>query len=229
MKKKKNARFAICARGYDKEAVESYIALESARMDEAQLEQRNRIKELQAECENYKAQIAELKGREEQIKLALVTATANANKLTDDIKARYSAELKRLQLFRAKWTNAYEDMKDRYHFDKDALNMESVAVSVELELKKFLSKDFSLNMNDCENEMEEHFRKEVERLTSQQLNAQRPRKSADELKAKLLECEATNKVVGENTTSAAFSLDEALHPTESLEDICRALGLKQNL
>lgn len=229
MKKKKNARFPICARGYDKEAVESYIALESARIDEAQLEQRNRIKDLQTECENYKAQIAELRGREEQIKLALVTATANANKLTDDVKARYSAELKRLQLFRAKWTNAYEEMKERYHFDKDALNMESVAVSVELELKKFLSKDFSLNMNDCENEMEEHFRKEVERLTSQQINTQRPHKSADELKAKLIECETNNKALGENTSSVAFSLDDALHPTESLEDICKALGLKQNL
>lgn len=229
MKKKKNARFPVCARGYDKEAVESYIALESARADEAQLEQRNRIKDLQAECENYKTQIAELKGREEQIKLALVTATANANKLSEDVKARYAAELKRLQLFRAKWTNAYEEMKDRYHFDKDALNMESVAVSVELELKKFLSKDFSLNMSDCENEMEEHFRKEIERLTSQQISAQRPRKSADELKAKLIEREGTQKPVGEDTTSVAFSLDEALHPTESLEDICKALGLKQNL
>ncbi len=229
MKKKKNARFAICARGYDKEAVESFIALESARADEAQLEQRNRIKDLQAECEGYKAQIAELKGREEQIKLALVTATANANKLSEDVKARYSAELKRLQLFRAKWTNAYEEMKERYHFDKDALNMESVAVSVELELKKFLSKDFSLNMNDCENEMEEHFRKEVERLTSQQISSQRPHKSADELKEKLLERESLQKSVGDNTTTAAFSLDDALHPTESLEEICKALGLKQNL
>lgn len=219
MKKKQKPlrRFAICARGYDVDAVESYIALESAKADEIQLADRNRIKELQDECARLKADVDKMKSREEQIKSALIVATQNAEKLSADVRARYAAELKRLQLFRAKWCNAYEQMRERYHFDKDALNMESVAVSVELELKKFLSKDFSLNNNDSDSEMEEYFRKEAQRLTTKQVSSQKEVKNAEELN-KLF----ANRVK-EDGDSVAFSLDEALHPTESLEEICKSL------
>lgn len=91
---------------------------------------------------------------------------------SQDVKLRYKQELDRLRLFRAKWENAYEQMKERYHFDKDALNVESVAVSVELELKKFLAQDFSLNKCVSDDMMEEHFRREAERLTNKQLSVQ---------------------------------------------------------
>lgn len=229
MKKKKATRFAICRKGYDIDAVESYIALESAKYDEAQLAERNRIKELQLECERLQNRVDELTAREEQIKSALITATKNADKLSADVKARYAVELERLRLFRAKWNNAYEQMKDRYHFDKDALNMESVAVSVELELKKFLAKDFSLNNGGDENAMEEHFKREVERLTSQQVLSQNSGRSVEELSARIKEAENKKTQKSDGSVSAAFSLEDATHPTESLEDICRALGLKQAL
>lgn len=229
MKKKKATRFAICRKGYDIDAVESYIALESAKYDEAQLAERNRIKELQLECERLQSRVDELTAREEQIKSALITATKNADKLSADVKARYAVELERLRLFRAKWNNAYEQMKDRYHFDKDALNMESVAVSVELELKKFLAKDFSLNNGGDENAMEEHFKREVERLTSQQVLSQNSGRSVEELSARIKEAENKKTQKSDGSVSAAFSLEDATHPTESLEDICRALGLKQAL
>lgn len=229
MKKKKATRFAICRKGYDIDAVESYIALESAKYDEAQLAERNRIKELQSECERLQNRVDELTAREEQIKSALITATKNADKLSADVKARYAVELERLRLFRAKWNNAYEQMKDRYHFDKDALNMESVAVSVELELKKFLAKDFSLNNGGDENAMEEHFKREVERLTSQQVLSQNSGRSVEELSARIKEAENKKTQKSDGSVSAAFSLEDATHPTESLEDICRALGLKQAL
>ena len=145
MKKKSTLRFPLARKGYDREAVDGFIALEQAKNDELQLEQRERINALKQENDALKLQVETLKGREEQIKLALVTATENANRLSQDVKCRYKQELDRLRLFRAKWENAYEQMKERYHFDKDALNVESVAVSVELELKKFLAQDFSLN------------------------------------------------------------------------------------
>ena len=227
MKKKKITRFAICRKGYDIDAVESYIALESAKCDEVQAEQRARISDLKKECEDLRAQIGVLKGREEQIKLALVTATENADKLTSDVKARYRAELERLRLFRAKWLGAYEQMKERYHFDKDALNVESVAVSVELELKKFLAQDFSLNKCVSDDMMEEHFRREAERLTNKQLSVQSATqsdavptsKNAEQLKTKLQEAQSKKKA----DTSAAFSIEEALNPTNSIQDNVNAI------
>ncbi len=221
--KKKYTRFPISSRGYNVDAVDSFLALENAKNDERILEERNRIRDLKEENDTLKARVAELEGREEQIKKALVTATENAEKLSIDVKTRYRAELERLRLFRAKWINAYESMKERYHFDKDALNMESVAVSCEIELKNFLSKDFSLNVGDCEDKMEEYFRQEVERLTNIQVASQgisNKQEFIDKLN------ELASKKEG---NEVAFSLDEALNPKESLAEICRSLGLNTTL
>ena len=224
-KNKRISRFAIKRRGYDVAAVEAFIEREQARADEVQLSQRERIVALSEECKRLETELAELRGREEQIKSAFLTATQNADKLTADVKARYSAELERLRLFRAKWTSAYDQLKERYHFDKDALNMESVAVTTQLELQKFLMQDFSLNKGCGSDDMEDYFRSEVERLTTQQMNAQKGDKKQSvsgvaELKEKIKEAEERKKA-----QSAAFSFEEALNPTESLADICKSLGL----
>ena len=220
-------RFPLSRKGYDRDAVDGYIALEQAKADEIQLGQRDRVNELKQENESLKLQIEVLKGREEQIKLALVNATENANRLTEDVKSRYRQELERVRLFRAKWLGAYEQMKERYHFDKDALNVESVAVSVELELKKFLAQDFSLNKCVSDDMMEEHFRREAERLTNKQLSVQNATqsdavptsKNAEQLKTKLQEAQSKKKA----DTSAAFSIEEALNPTNSIQDNVNAI------
>lgn len=220
----KFSRFKIKHRGYDKVAVESYIADFEARTDEVRLAQQERINALTEERNRFATELADIKGREEQIKTAFITATQNADKMTADVKARYRAELERLSLFRAKWTSAYDQLKDRYHFDKDALNMESVGVSVQLELQKFLMQDFSLNKGESENEMEEYFHSEVERLTSTQLNAQNgasaPVSGVNELKNKLREADSKKRA-----QSVAFSLEDAMNPSESLEEICKSLGI----
>lgn len=278
MKKKNEDRFAICARGYDRACVDSFIALEKAKADELQSRQRECINALKAENDNLKKELAIFKSREEQIKLALVNASDSAKRFEKDVKARYETEIQRLRLFRAKWINAYEQLKERYHFDKDALNVESVAVSVEIELKKMLAKDFALDKAPIENKMEEHFRKEVERLADLQIAHQSKRsgeadvysaigesvepvqslqnnalrsginvvgglepddksengslsyvdKSLDGgevqvLKKKLDDIKAKRKKT--SGESVAFSLDEALSPTGSLEQNCQALSL----
>lgn len=223
MKKKKITRFPLCAKGYDVNAVESYIALEEGKAEETEMALRDRIKKLSDDCAELKSKLAELQGREEQIKLALVSATENANRLTDDVKARYRAELERLRLFRAKWIGAYEQMKERYHFDKDALNVESVAVSVEMELKKFLMQDFSLNKCATRDDMEAHFRREVERLTARQTNAENAfdEKENGESELKGLVQKVKDKKAKED--DVAFSLDEALNPRGTLDENAREL------
>lgn len=227
MKKKKITRFPISRKGYDVDAVESYIALEDGKAEETELALKDRIKQLSDELENLRAENAELKGREEQIKLCLVAATENANKLTDDVKARYRAELERLRLFRAKWTSAYEQMKERYHFDKDALNVESVAVAVEIELKKFLMQDFSLNKCVSDDDMETHFRKEVERLSARQTSIAKITDDDDKEESALKDMmkKAKEQKSRADKNSAAFCLDDALNPSQSLDQTCQALFL----
>lgn len=238
-KNKMQPRFALVRRGYDVDSVEAYISLEREKADRAGLEQKERIRVLKAQCDRLKEELSVYRDREEQIKGALLAAGEQAEKTVLDIKLRYAMELERLKLFRAKWTGAYEEIKKRYNFSKDALNMESVAVSVKLELERFLAQDFSLDRGGSAGEEEEAFKAEAERLSEedgQVKELKRQLLKAAERKDKEEKLEAARKSAATSATSAgaeggevqpaaAFSLEEARHPTESLAEICRYLGL----
>lgn len=238
-KNKMQPRFALVRRGYDVDSVEAYISLEREKADRAGLEQKERIRVLKAQCDRLSEELSVYRDREEQIKGALLAAGEQAEKTVLDIKLRYAMELERLKLFRAKWTGAYEEIKKRYNFSKDALNMESVAVSVKLELERFLAQDFSLDRGGSAGEEEEVFKAEAERLSEEDGQVKELKRQllrAAERKDKEEKLEAARKSAATSATSAgaeggevqpaaAFSLEEARHPTESLAEICRYLGL----
>lgn len=238
-KNKMQPRFALVRRGYDVDSVEAYISLEREKADRAGLEQKERIRVLKAQCDRLSEELSVYRDREEQIKGALLAAGEQAEKTVLDIKLRYAMELERLKLFRAKWTGAYEEIKKRYNFSKDALNMESVAVSVKLELERFLAQDFSLDRGGSAGEEEEAFKAEAERLSEEDGQVKELKRQllrAAERKDKEEKLEAARKSAATSATSAgaeggevqpaaAFSLEEARHPTESLAEICRYLGL----
>ena len=166
-KNKMQPRFALVRRGYDVDSVEAYISLEREKAGRAGLEQKERIRVLKAQCDRLNEELSVYRDREEQIKGALLAAGEQAEKTVLDIKLRYAMELERLKLFGAKWTGAYEEIKKRYNFSKDALNMESVAVSVKLELERFLAQDFSLDRGGSAGEEEEASKAEAERLSEE--------------------------------------------------------------
>lgn len=242
MRRKKSVkpqpRFALVRHGYDVGSVEAYITMEREKAERAGLEQKERIRLLKAQVEELNTELGVYRGKEEQIKTALMSATEQAEKTVLDIKFRYAMELERLKLFRAKWTQAYEEIKERYNFSKDALNMESVAVSAKLEIERFLAQDFSIGRGDPVDETEEEFKTEAERLSEGDSKVR-------ELKEKLLQAEekknresrlaeqkkektglfASGTSLAEAKPAAAFSLEEAQNPTESLAEICKYLGL----
>ena len=231
-KSKVQPRFAVVRKGYDMDSVEAYIAMEREKADRAGLEQKERIRVLKARCDALEEELAVFKGREEQIKSALLSAGEQAEKTVLDLKFRYAMELDRLKLFRAKWTGAYEEIKKRYDFAKHALNMESVALSVKLELERFLAEDFSLDRGDPSDERGQAFREEADRLSEEDGQVK-------ELKEKLLKAverkEREEKLAAGKPSrkegaaadigEEGFSLEEAMHPKESLAEICRYLGL----
>ncbi len=194
-----NQRFAIVYRGYDPDDVENYVRVEQAKAQQVQMEQKERIVALKGQCLELTNEVSKLKEREEQIKTTLVSATEKAEKMSEDIKLRYNAELKRLQLFRSKWEHAYDEIKERYHFSKDTLNMESVAVSIKLEIEKYLAQDFSLDRGDRSDAFEQHFMEEVERLTL-------PKSEVEALKAKLEEAQKKKEIKISNLNNSKGSL-----------------------
>ena len=210
MRKKRNARFAIKYRGYDIKEVESYIADVQAGNDNALIEQKERIADLKKQNVDLTNELTALRSREEQIKLTLLKATKTAEELDADLRRRYQAELERLKLFSAKWTSTYEEIKERYNFSKDALNMESVIVQTELNLTAFLSQDFSLAKGSNADEMENYFKQEVNRLKKVQQDMSSPKSVAGELKAKL--GREGNLSDEASLQDSAFALDEQVAP-----------------
>ena len=166
MKKQNNhQRFKIERKGYNTKEVEEYLVVEGERNEAVHREQRERIDALINENQQLKKVVDEYKSREDKIAEAIIVARENADKMTAEIKLRYMMELDRLKLFRAKWTGVYEELKERYGFDGDALNVESVAISTKLEIERFLQRDFSLSKGVQDMSAEESFRLESERLS----------------------------------------------------------------
>lgn len=110
--------------------------------------------------------LKELRARENEINECLVTARERANEMITDVKLQCALEIERLKLFQAKWSNCYEELRDKYHFEKDALSMESVVINTILELESHLANDFGLKRSPTGTDAEKQFRSETERLVS---------------------------------------------------------------
>ena len=97
MRRKKSVkpqpRFALVRRGYDVGSVEAYITMEREKAERAGLEQKERIRLLKAQVEELNTELGVYRGKEEQIKTALMSATEQAEKTVLDIKFRYAMEL----------------------------------------------------------------------------------------------------------------------------------------
>ena len=186
-KSKQNERFALEKKGYNKEDVERFIVEENARNEKIHCEQRERIDTLVEENFALKELVKEYKSKEDKIAEAIIVARENADKMTAEIKLRYMMELDRLNMFRAKWTGVYDELKERYGFDGDALNVESVALSTKLEIERFLQRDFSLSKGDDDMSAERSFRLEADRLSK--MNG-----GVVELKNRLVEAKKNDKV-----------------------------------
>ena len=189
-KTEKQERFTTERKGYSKSEVELFLVEEGERNESIHKEQRERIDMLVEENKTLKKALQEYKNKENKIAEAIITAKENADKMTAEIKLRYMMELDRLNLFRAKWTGVYEELKERYGFDGDALNVESVAISTKLEIERFLQRDFSLSKGE-DMTAEESFRLEAERLSNLPTGL-------DELKNKLIEAMKDKEVASSN-------------------------------
>ena len=165
-KTKKQNMFTVERKGYSQKEVEDYVLKEIEKSEIIHGEQRRRIEELLDHVDRLKRVVEEYRAKEDKIAEALIVASEKADKMTAEIKLRYAMELDRLNLFRAKWVGVYNELKERYGFDGDALNVESVAISTKLEIERFLQRDFSLSKGEKLSPQEETFRLETERLSS---------------------------------------------------------------
>ncbi|MDY6077807.1 MAG: hypothetical protein SPI46_00255 [Eubacteriales bacterium] len=164
---KKELLFKKELHGYKKSEVEERIERYERRIEvlEAQIALVDGLKEENARLAK---ETETLRSKEEEVKNVLAAATKKAFDIKTDMKLQYAMETERLKLFKTKWTGAYDDLKKKYGFDKDALLVESTVTDVSLKIENLLNKDFGIQTdNDCD-DAENQLMAEADRLSISQ-------------------------------------------------------------
>jgi hypothetical protein len=129
-------------------------------------EQKQVIDELKLSLKTAENQLFIYKCKEDDIAKALISATEKAEEMEIDLKLQYAMEIERLKIFQAKWTNAYDELKEKYHFEKDSCTMEALVADTSRELQRLLHKDFGIALSTVVSAPEAQFKSELDRLSS---------------------------------------------------------------
>lgn len=221
--KKESLKFSLTRRGYDRKEVDSYIEKLDERNTKQILEYQKGFLDLKSHCASLESELKDMKKKEDDIKQSLFAANDKANELKIDLKIQYAMEIERLKLFQAKWTNCYEELKERYKFDKDALNMESIVAQTAVEIETMLNRDFRIPTEGKGGEIEKQFKNEVKRLN---MDDEEMSLLFDKMKSELIELKEKKerKIASDD---GKFSFEKALRPEKSMEELCRdVLGKK---
>ncbi|MGN1100414.1 MAG: hypothetical protein ACI4S9_08720 [Christensenellales bacterium] len=189
-------KFSIERKGYNKNEVEAFINKVLRLTEEKLNEQRARIDELRELNANLVAQIKGLKQKENSIGYALQQANSKAEELESAAKVRYALEMQRLKSFQRRWAEQYNLIRHKYPTDSGLAEFESALFGMEKELG-----DIMRELNIPYEAGDEYMR-----FYEEKKNLKVP--EPEEVKPE-----------------EGFSLAEALTPKETLEDLCKELGL----
>lgn len=205
--------FKKVMRGYDETEVNTFLAKLNENFANVTAEQKSRIDELKAINESLSEQLNAYKKKEKLIERTITQATKRASDIENELKTQYALEIERLKIFQAKWTNCYEELKLKYHFDKDSNNMESLVISTKQSLiDKLAALNIVLPSMAVDEEMQ--FNSESERITK--LQEEQAEHLVEQLRRQINEFKEDE-----------FSMEDALNPTKSLDELCLEMGLKK--
>jgi len=203
--------FRKVLRGYDEKEVNVFLTKLNDNFASVSQEQKERIDELKEQNEKLAEELCVYRKKEKLIERTLTEATRRAEDIESELKTQYALEIERLKIFQAKWTNCYEELKNKYHFDKDVNNMESLVINTKQTLIDKLGR-LNIILPHLESEEQMQFDSESERITK--LQEEQADRLVSELKNQIKELDEE------------FDYKEALTPKKSLEELCREIGLK---
>lgn len=200
----------IKKKGYDPGEVDRYIERVTADFDAKLSEQKNRIFELKDKLEQKEQELNESRSHYDLISKTLVEAVARAEEIDKLSKARYSEELKHLQLFHEKWVKYYNRLVQKYPADEELRSV-----------REFNDKMRNiLNGNTAEKlEIERLYDAEFRRITKAE-----KKERLDRLEESMPELKAAAKPATD-AVQAEFNYEEAMNPKEGLEQILKDLGI----
>lgn len=239
--------FSVDKKGYNIEEVDAYLLERERESRKVQDDQIERIRSLRQELDAAKVKIRDYEARSRAITDAMVVAVQKANEYEAESRRRCDAELAQLKEFHDKWNRYYAQLTAKYPTDETLTRAEQFDSTLKNVLEQIEAKHAQSKMEPLRAE-ELQYRQEKARLESTRgINRSA---IADALADAAIEDQRYDKVAaswgfmprelsgylestrGETAVSAVlpedsdvFSFEEALHPTDSLDDIMADLGM----
>lgn len=225
------------------EDVRQYIDTIRRSYEHSLSEQKDRIFELREQVKELESKLEVFKSRGRQINQALMAAVAKAEELEQAAKIKYDMEIKELKLFHAKWLSYYNKIIEIYPINDELVKVakfnENMSQALTLIEKENADKKIQIEKKaetkseikpESDTQKDEVLRA-IEAVRSQQ------EKSIKDQESPSLQYESEKARLSENVkawnpmenikkyfdSKSAFSLNEALHPKESLEEILKDL------
>ncbi|MDR3293525.1 MAG: DivIVA domain-containing protein [Clostridiales bacterium] len=258
------SEFSVVKKGYDKTEVDDYIAKTNGYLEDKLKEQKLRINELKNQNLKLAKIIKELKGREDDVKNALIAANEKSKEIASAARLKYAMEGQRLRLLQAKWLNHFETEACE---NDDYKKSQAYYVKIEAELQEILKSDFGIQTEKTEksqnDEIVQQFKSETKRLFGNsddkevygEIIKNIKKEFGSEFSAAFDELEheieidtdedieftpRNNNLAGGSTDNIRVLIDgraggalqsgdysnmAAIKPEQSLEELCRELGL----
>lgn len=215
--------------------VRQYIDILRRNYEKNLSEQKDRIFELREQIKELESKLEAYRSRSRQITQALLAAVAKAEELEQTAKLKYDMEIKGLKMFHAKWLSYYKKIIEKYPIDDELIKIAKFNKNMSQALELIEGEDLIETVSKSASSKP---------TTSQEQEAKNAIEAAKAYAAKKdnqdsasLQYESEKERLNQNNknwnplenikkyydSKSAFSLEEALHPTESLEEILKDL------
>lgn len=225
------------------EEVRIYIETLKRDYEKNMSDQKDRIYDLRNQVKDLEIKLEEYRSRARQINQALMAAVSKAEELESAAKIKYDMEIKSLKLFHTKWLSYYKKIIEKYPIDDELVkvakfnqNMTEALTLMQQEAdRENASKKDNADENKAEiDDKSLKAQKEVYEaitvakkaqdtsLPERQYEAEKNRLNDDSQK-KWNPIDNIKRYYDSKNNGNSFSMEEALHPMESLEEILKDL------
>lgn len=219
-------QFSVTKKGYAPKEVDEYIAAVKREYEKTIIKQRDRIQEMLEKQEETERELASYRAKSNQISKAIVSAVQKAEEIERLSRLKYDQEIERLKAFHEKWTQYYDKILDAYPLDARL----AAAGDFNRRMDKILAR---VGKDDIAAALAETSAKPQRKAPDtrpfdpmERIDDYFAAEKKEKANAAARSVAATTPVRDyPDRSPSGFSFEEALNPTEDLEDILKDLGL----
>lgn len=218
-------QFSTVKKGYAPKEVDEYIAAVKREYEKTIVKQRDRIQEMLSKQQETEHELASYRAKSNQISKAIVSAVQKAEEIERLSRLKYDQEIERLKAFHEKWTQYYDKILEAYPLDARLAAAGDFNRRMDKILARVGKEDIAAALAETTNAAPPNARPfdPMERIDDY-FAAERKKEKADATPVAAAKAQDMPRDYADRSPSG-FSFEEALNPTQDLEDILKDLGL----